>query len=122
MRFLFLLCLVHSSLLLADGQQSGAQPTMFESLVPFILIFIIMYFLIIRPQAKKAKEHNALLSSLKPGDEVVTSGGIIGRIRSLAEGFVVLDAGSTTLKVLKENISQMTHPKATHAKPADKTK
>ena len=59
-----------------------------------------------RPQAKKAKEHVALLKGLKPGDEVVTSGGIIGHIKSVADEFVSLDIGSTQVKILKENITR----------------
>jgi preprotein translocase subunit YajC len=90
----------------------SSQPSMFESLVPFLLIFVLMYFLMIRPQVKKAKEHSSLLNSLKVGDEVITSGGLIGRIRSIAEGFVVLDLGSTTVKVLREHITQTAKPKA----------
>lgn len=84
----------------------AAQPSLFESLVPFLFIFVLMYFLMIRPQVKKAKEHTALLKNLKPGDEIVTSGGIIGRIRSIADLFVTIDVGSTNIKVLKEHVSQ----------------
>ena len=87
---------------------AASQPTFVESMVPFLPIFVAMYFLMIRPQAKKAKEHTSLMKSLKPGDEVVTSGGIIGKVRSVAEEFVSVDTGSGTLKVLKENISRQT--------------
>ena len=73
-------------------------------MVPFLLIFVVMYFILIRPQAKKAKEHKLLLESLKVGDEVVTSGGIIGRVKSLAENFITLDVGNSSLKVLKEHV------------------
>jgi preprotein translocase subunit YajC len=52
----------------------------FASFIPLILIFVVFYFLLIRPQQKKAKEHQIFLSGLKKGDEVVTSGGIHGRI------------------------------------------
>ncbi len=93
-----------------------AQPSFFENIIPFLLIFVLMYFLLIRPQVKKAKEHASLVSGLQVGDEVVTSGGIIGRIRSISEGFVVLDLGSTTVKVLKENISRTSHPKSANGK------
>src|SRR5262245_55252939 len=95
----------------AASQAASTQPSLFESLIPFLLIFVLMYFLMIRPQVKKAREHSALLKNLKLGDEVVTSGGLIGRIRSLADEFVTLDLGSTTVKVLKEHVSQTTRPK-----------
>ena len=84
--------------------QAAAQPSLIESMIPFLLIFVVMYFILIRPQAKKAKAHKVLLESLKVGDEVVTSGGIIGRIKSLAENFVTLDVGNASLKVLKEHV------------------
>ena len=89
------------------GQVTGqvaVQPSLIESMIPFLLIFVVMYFILIRPQAKKAKAHKVLLESLKVGDEVVTSGGIIGRIKSLAETFVTLEVGNASLKVLKEHV------------------
>lgn len=86
----------------------AAQPSLIESMVPFLLIFLVMYFILIRPQAKKAKEHRALLEAIKVGDEVVTSGGIIGRVKSLADNFITLDVGNASLKVLKEHIAYST--------------
>ena len=65
------------------------------------LFFGIMYFMIIRPQSKKAKEHTSLLDALSKGDEVVTSGGIIGKISKLGDSFVELkvsDTGSITVQ------------------------
>ncbi len=97
-----------------------AQPSFIENMIPFLLIFVLMYFLIIRPQVKKAKEHTNLLNALQVGDEVVTSGGLIGRIRSISDSFVVLDLGSTTVKVLKENISRTSFPKSVNSKVANK--
>lgn len=94
----------------AYGDGQAAQPSLLESLVPFLLIFVMMYFLLIRPQIKKAKEQAALSSALKSGDEVVTTGGLIGRIKTVSEQFVVVDMGSTSLKVLKENIARLTKP------------
>jgi preprotein translocase subunit YajC len=70
----------------------GAQgaPSMFQSIFPLIIIFAIFYFLLIRPQQKKAKEHKAMLENLKKGDRVVTSGGIYGTIHSLTANTVTL--------------------------------
>ena len=59
--------------------------TGFAQFVPLILIFVIFYFFLIRPQQKKIKDHKLMVSSLKRGDEVVTSGGIIGRIERILE-------------------------------------
>ncbi len=92
----------------AMAQASGkpAQPSIIEILIMPLAFIVIMYFLVIRPQQKKAKEHQNLLSQLKVGDEVVTSGGIIGRIKSIADQFVTLEAGSNTfLKVQKSHIN-----------------
>jgi preprotein translocase subunit YajC len=55
------------------------------SLVPLILVFAIMYFLLIRPQQKKLKEHQALVSALRRGDQVVTGGGLIGRVTKVKD-------------------------------------
>jgi preprotein translocase subunit YajC len=69
----------------------------------------------IRPQQIRAKEHQAFLSALKAGDEIVTSGGIIGRVKSVAEGFVSVEiAGDTVIKVLKSAIEGQS-PKAQQA-------
>ena len=57
-----------------------------ESFIPIILIFVIMYFLLIRPQQKKIKEHKNMVDSLRRGDQVLTQGGIIGKITKVKEG------------------------------------
>ena len=64
----------------AYAQAAGQQPSMLASFIPLILIFLIFYFLLIRPQQKKQKEHKILLDSIKKGDEILTSGGIIGKV------------------------------------------
>ena len=93
----------------ADAPAAAAkQPSMLESLIPFVFILVIMYFLVIRPQAKKAREHASLLDNLKAGDEVITSGGIIGKIKSISPDFISVDLGSTTIKVVKESITRKT--------------
>ena len=93
-----------------EAAQSTAsqQPSFIESIVPFLLIFAVMYFIIIRPQAKKAKAHENLMKNLKPGDEVVTSGGIIGRVKSITDSFIAIDTGSAVLKISKNHVSAQT--------------
>jgi preprotein translocase subunit YajC len=66
------------------------QPSPFLSLAPLIFIFIIFYFLLIRPQQKKAKEHQALVSSIKTGDRVITSGGIHGIVANVKDRTVLV--------------------------------
>jgi preprotein translocase subunit YajC len=68
----------------AGGQQGGAAGMLF-TLVPFVLIFVIFWLLLIRPQMKKQKEHQKLLGALKKGDRVVTSSGMFGTIASFNE-------------------------------------
>ena len=64
----------------AYAQAAAQQPSMIASFIPLILIFLIFYFLLIRPQQKKQKEHKILLDSIKRGDEILSSGGIVGRV------------------------------------------
>lgn len=73
--------------------------------VPLILMFAVFYFLLIRPQQKRAKEHKAMLSALKPGDEVVTVGGLYGRIVKAAEDHLMVDLGNTTVKLSRSAVS-----------------
>ncbi|QLG87410.1 preprotein translocase subunit YajC [Chitinibacter bivalviorum] len=68
----------------------GAEAS-FMSFLPMIVIFVIFWFLMIRPQQKKAKEHQAMLGALQKGDEVTTSGGLLGRIAKLNEQYVTLE-------------------------------
>lgn len=97
----------------AQGQPG---PSTIEMLVMPAGFLLIMYFFMIRPQQKRAREHQAFLSALKAGDEVVTSGGIIGRVKSVAEGFVSVEvAGNTVIKVLKSAIESQS-PKALSSK------
>jgi len=67
----------------AAGAAGGVD--MVVQLVPFILIFIIMYFLIIRPQQKKAKEHREMIKNVRRGDQIVTSGGLIGKVTKVSD-------------------------------------
>lgn len=78
----------------------------FIGLFPLILIFLIFYFLLIRPQQKKAKEHREMLSAIKKGDEVITSGGIHGKIVGIADNVITLEiANNVRVKVSREYIA-----------------
>jgi preprotein translocase subunit YajC len=65
--------------------QAGGGSEMLISLLPFALIFVIMYFLILRPQQKRVKQHQEMVSSLRRGDTVVTSGGLVGKITKVVD-------------------------------------
>ncbi len=72
-----------------------------------VAMFVLMYFLLIRPQQKRAKDHKNLLKALKKGDEVVTNGGVIGKVNSVDESFAVLEiAEGVVVKVQKQGINQ----------------
>ena len=71
----------------------------FAQFVPLILIFVIMYFLLIRPQQKKVKEHQAMIAALRRGDEIVTAGGLIGKISKVKDEAEVEVELATGLKV-----------------------
>ena len=86
------------------GGAAGGDPGL-GSFVPIILMFAVFYFLLIRPQQKRTKEHKAMLSSLKRGDEVITAGGIFGRIQEITDEYAILDVGGTHMKVLRSSIS-----------------
>ena len=72
-----------------------------------VAMFVLMYFLLIRPQQKRAKDHKNLLKALKKGDEVVTNGGVVGKINSVDESFATLEiAEGVVVKVQKQGINQ----------------
>ena len=91
----------------------GSQPNAVMQLPPPVLIFVVFYFLLIRPQSKRAKEHKAMVSALAVGDEVVTSGGILGRITEAGEQFLTVEiAEGVRIKVQRHTVSSVL-PKGT---------
>ena len=82
------------------------SPPLFESILPFIFLFGIMYFLVIRPQSKRAKLHEGFITALKRGDQVVTASGILGTIDGITDHFVTLEiADGVRIKVLRKQIA-----------------
>ncbi len=69
----------------AQGAPAAGGTDMFLQLVPFVLIFVIMWFLIIRPQQRRAKEHQELIRNVRRGDTIVTAGGFIGKVTKVAD-------------------------------------
>jgi preprotein translocase subunit YajC len=90
----------------AYAQDAGAAGGLI-SIIPFILIFVIMYFLLIRPQQKKVKEHQAMVGALRRGDQVVTQGGIIGKVVKVKEdGEAEVEiAEGVKVRILKQTIA-----------------
>lgn len=95
----------------AFAQATGAAGagSAFASFVPLVLIFAIMYFLLIRPQQKKVKEHRAMVEALRRGDQVVTAGGIVGKVVKVGEdGIVEVEiAEGVKVKVVRQTITQV---------------
>ena len=82
----------------AFAQAAGAASTQdaLSQFLPLIAMFAILYFLMIRPQMKKAKEHKALIAGLQKGDEVVTQGGMTGKVTQLGDNYVKIEIGSNS--------------------------
>lgn len=95
----------------AFAQTAGDAGTasMLSSLVPFVLIFAIMWFMLIRPQQKKMKEHRAMIESLRRGDQVVTAGGVIGKVVKVKEdGEVEVEiADGVKVRVVRSTITNV---------------
>lgn len=99
----------------------GAQGSGFLSILPFILVFIIFYFLLIRPQSKRAKEHKAMLESLKKNDRVITAGGIYGTVISLDDTSLTLEiAEKVRVKILRANIAAVVGKAAENKEKTEK--
>ena len=94
----------------ATGGPAGAaqQPGLGSMLVPFVAMFAVVYFLMIRPQQKKMKEQQDMLSALKHGDEVLTAAGILGKVTGITDKIVTVEvADNVRIKMLKSQITQV---------------
>ncbi len=90
----------------APGGGGGGQGSQIWSFLPIIFIFVIFYFLLIRPQQKQKKEHQSLLANLKVGDQVITSGGIYGKVTGMRDNLVTLEiSDKVRVKVNRGNIA-----------------
>ena len=89
----------------ATAAATGPTDT-FMQFLPIVIMFVILYFLMIRPQQKKAKEHKALLDALSKGDEIVTQGGLAGRVVKVGEDFVLISlADNVEVQIQKPAIT-----------------
>ena len=83
------------------------------SFLPIILMFVLLYFLMIRPQMKRAKETKQMVEALQKGDEVITAGGVVGRITKLGEQYITLEIAAGTEIVVQRAAVQAPLPKGT---------
>ncbi len=90
------------------GQSGQSNVPLPLQLVPILLMFVVFYFILIRPQQRKAKEHAELLKTLKPGDKILTSGGILGVVVSVKDKSVSIRSADTKLEVLKSAVTEIT--------------
>ena len=94
-------------------QQASQEPSLLASLLPLVFIVVIFWLLIIRPQMKRNKQHRELVSNLEVGDEVVSAGGLLGRITEVGENFIQVElADGVTVKMQKSSVGQVV-PKGT---------
>lgn len=94
--------------MLAQAPAAQQQPPAWTSLVMFVPIIVIFYFLLIRPQQKKAKEHSEMIKTVKAGDKILTSGGIIGIVLNVREKSLTLRSSDTKLEIDKSAIAAIT--------------
>ena len=100
-----------SSAFAQDAPAGG--PGGLASFLPLIVIFAVFYFMLIRPQMKRAKEHRNLVAQLGKGDEVVTSGGLLGKITALSDAFVTVEIAEGVQIKLQRNAVTTVMPKGT---------
>ena len=104
--------LISSAFAQAPAGGSGGDAG-FLGFLPIILMFVLLWFLMIRPQMKRQKEHKAMVDALQKGDEVVTAGGVVGRISKLADSYVTLEIAPGTEIVVQRGAVQLPLPKGT---------
>ena len=92
------------------GQQGGGA--MFIVMLQILALIAIFWFLILRPQRQQQKQHQALLSGLKKGDEIITSGGIVGRVVHIKDDRVTIESGESRLIIQRDRVAQVVAPPA----------
>ena len=102
----------------AQAGGGGAAPPTLISFLPLALVFVVFYFLLIRPQQQKAKDHRVMLANLKKNDEIITSGGLYGRVLAIADDVITVEiAPNVKVRVDRPQIATI----VTAPKPGDKT-
>ncbi|KNH08842.1 Preprotein translocase subunit YajC [Candidatus Burkholderia brachyanthoides] len=97
----------------AQGASAGGTESQLMSFLPLILMFAVLYFIMIRPQMKRQKEHRNMLAAMAKGDEVVTNGGIVGKITKVSEAYVGMEiAEGTEITIQKASVTTIL-PKGT---------
>ncbi len=98
----------------AQTAATGGTESSLFSLLPLVLMFVVLYFIMIRPQMKKQKEHKAMVEAMAKGDEVIIAGGVLGRISKLGDSFLHVEvANGVELQVQRASVVQVL-PKGTY--------
>ncbi|MGH8647787.1 MAG: preprotein translocase subunit YajC [Burkholderiales bacterium] len=97
----------------AQGSGAAAPGGGYESLILIVLMFGVLYFLMIRPQMKRAKEHKTMIEALQKGDEVVAAGGMLGRISKIGDSYVTLEIADNVEIQVQRPAVQLVLPKGT---------
>ena len=96
---------------LAEGAAAAPDGASFMGMLPLLLIFVLFYFMLIRPQTKRAKEHKGMVETLSKGDEIVTNGGLLGRITDVGESFITVRiAKDVEVKIQRQSVSTRQGP------------
>ena len=100
--------LTHGPLLMAPAPTDGSQPPAWVQLLPLVILFVLMYFVLLRPQMKRQKEQEKLISAVKSGDRVVAAGGILGTVTNVKDRVVVLKvADNVKIEVQRTSITSV---------------
>ena len=97
----------------AFAQAAPSGDSGYIGLLPIVLMFVLLYFLMIRPQMKRAKETKAMIEALQKGDEVVTAGGVLGRITKISDAYISLEIAPNTEINVQKTAVQVLLPKGT---------
>jgi len=92
---------------------SGGGDAGLMGFLPIIIMFVLLYFLMIRPQMKRAKEQKAMVDALQKGDEVITAGGVLGKITSVSDAYITVEIAASTEVSLQRSAVQTLLPKGT---------
>jgi preprotein translocase subunit YajC len=99
-----------------QGSQQNPTAQMLQMVGTLVFFFVVMYFLMIRPQQKKAREHAVMVKALRPGDRVVTSGGVMGVVVSVKEKTVAIRSEGTKLEIVKSAVTEILERAAEESK------
>lgn len=97
----------------AYAQAAGGSSSTLVSLLPMVLIFVVFYFLLIRPQQKRQKEHRAMVGNLGKGDEVLSNGGLLGKVTKVGENYITVELGEGMLVKMQASAIAQVLPKGT---------